>query len=272
MSDDKLRCALVYRMDAGLDATSSTVTMLAKHDHASDYESHGGTLTEGSLYGGKDKGYADAVALVVSNDPPAAGGEPGAIGGFKVVQSDLHQVVYGADSEGLCLAVITGLRYPSRIAIQMLVELYSQYSTEFAAQISTAEKGSLSKKSKPILSTICQKYSSTKDVDKASAITGKIDEVKVQMQDNIAGMLQNMEKTEDISEQADQLNEQASVFKKKSTDLKKTMRCKNLKMTLILVGLVVGILLVILIPVITRARASTGNNNNSSDGGENANP
>lgn len=262
-------------MDAGLDATSSTVTMLAKHDHASDYESHGGTVTEGSLYGGKDKGYADAVALVVSNDPPAAGGEPGAIRGFKVVQSDLHQVVYGADSEGLCLAVITGLRYPSRIAIQMLVELYSQYSTEFAAKISTAEKGSLSKKSKPILSSLCQKYSSTKDVDKASALTGKIDEVKVQMQDNIAGMLQNMEKTEDISEQADQLNEQASVFKKKSTDLKKTMRCKNLKMTLILVGLVVGILLVILIPVITRARASTGNNNNSNNGnsgGENANP
>lgn len=259
MSDDKLRCALVYRIDSGLES-SATVTMLAKHDYAGDYESHAGTVTEGSLYGGKDKGYADAVGMVVSNDPPAQNSDAGTIGGFKVVQSDSHQVVYGADSGGLCLAVITGLRYPSRIAIQMLVELYSDYSTQFASQIQTAEKNSLSKKSKSILSSICKKYSNTQDVDKASAINTKIDEVKIQMQDNIAGMLQNMDKTENIASQADQLNEQATVFKKKSTELKKHMKCKNLKMTLLLVGLIVGILLIVLVPVITRARRNSNEN------------
>jgi len=78
----------------------------------------------------------------------------------------------------------------------------------------------------------------------------------VQMQDNIASMLNNMEKTESISNQADQLNEQATVFKKKSTDLKKQMRCKNLKVTIALVVLVVIILVIVLFPVIKNASKS----------------
>ena len=77
------------------------------------------------------------------------------------------------------------------------------------------------------------------------------------MQDNIASMLSNMEKTEAISDQANQLNEQASVFKKKSGDLKRQMKCKNTKMTLIIVGLIVGILLVVLVPLISKAKKST---------------
>merc|ERR1719512_567144 len=193
--------------------------------------------------------------MVIKNDPPGNG--DGTIGGFKVVQSEVHQVVYGADSDGLCLAVITGLRYPSRIATQMLIELYQDYSTQFGQSIATAEKNSLSNKSKSLLSKMCVKYSDLEKVDKASALAGKIDGVKSQMQDNIASMLTNIEKTESISNQADQLNEQASVFKKKSTDLRKHMRCKNLKVTIILVAVVVIILLVILVPVISKANAAS---------------
>ena len=71
MADNRLRCALVYRLDAG-DETS--VTMLAKYDHASQYEtSPGGS----DLYGGRDKSYADAVGMVIGNDPPGATSEAG---------------------------------------------------------------------------------------------------------------------------------------------------------------------------------------------------
>ena len=70
------------------------------------------------------------------------------------------------------------------------------------------------------------------------------------MQDNIASMLQNMEKTEAISDQANHLNEQASVFKKKSGDLQRRMKCKNMKMT----AIIVGVLLLILVPMITKAK------------------
>lgn len=91
MSDNQLRCALVYRMQAG------STTLLAKFDHAGQYESSGG-----ALYGSRDGSYADAVAQVVENDPPGGLSESGSIGGFKVVQSDQHQVVYGADADGIC--------------------------------------------------------------------------------------------------------------------------------------------------------------------------
>ena len=112
MSDTKLRCALVYRLEStgstgGGDSGTgdgialsnlSNCTLLAKYDHASDYENSGGS----ALYGDREKNYAEAVGMVVGNDPPASVGEEGVLGGFKVVQSDMHQVIYGADSEGLC--------------------------------------------------------------------------------------------------------------------------------------------------------------------------
>lgn len=96
MTDNKLRCAIVYRLEGGGNAIC-----IAKFDHASSYESHGGG-DGASLYGGKGADYAKAVAKVISNDPPGGLAEGGKVGGFKVVQSDAHQVVYGADSDGLC--------------------------------------------------------------------------------------------------------------------------------------------------------------------------
>jgi hypothetical protein len=87
---------MVYRLEGG---GAPNPVCLASYDHANSYESHGGS--EG-LYGGKGGDYAKAVAKVISNDPPGGLAEGGKIGGFKVVQSDQHQVVYGADKDGLC--------------------------------------------------------------------------------------------------------------------------------------------------------------------------
>ena len=121
MSDNRLRCVLVYRLESGSGSGGGSfdadqdgmalsdlsggskvgVTVLAKHDHASQYEATGGA-DSGTLYGGRDKDYAEAVALVIGNDPPAGSSEAGSIGGFKVIQSEMHQVVYGADSDGIC--------------------------------------------------------------------------------------------------------------------------------------------------------------------------
>lgn len=270
MTDNHLRCALAYRIElsgdssrkfgesgdeesgvamSDLSLSSATAVLLAKYDHASQYESGG---AEGSLYGGRDKSYADAIALVIGNDPPSANGD--GIGGFKVVQSEIHQVVYGVDREGLCLAVITGLKYPSRIAIQMLMELYEAFTNKFGLQFKSATPNSLTKKSKPLLSDACKKYDDLNNVDKSANLLAKVEEVKVSMQDNIAAMLVNSEQAEGLAAQSEQLNEQANVFKKKSTQLKKSMWWKNLKMTIILVVLVVGILAVILVPLIMRAR------------------
>mmetsp|Transcript_96875 Transcript_96875/g.145115 ORF Transcript_96875/g.145115 Transcript_96875/m.145115 type:complete len:254 (-) Transcript_96875:90-851(-) len=251
MADNKLRCALVYRIEGG-----AKTVCVAKYDHAGQYETHGGA--ESSLYGGRDKSYADAVAGVISNDPPTGLSQSGQLGGFKVVQSDQHQVIYGADTDGICCAVITGTQYQSRVAIQMLQETYKEFMPKHGSAAKTAAENSLSKKAKSVLSTVCKKYEDPSKVDKTASVLGQVDAVKGQMQDNISNMLKNVDKAESLADKSDQLNEQASVFKKRSTDLKKQMQWKNLKMTLLLGGIVLLILIIVLVPIISKARKAAG--------------
>ena len=101
MADSKLRAVLVYRLDTSSDGTSTSSTMLAKYDYAGDYEAHGGSANE-ALYGARDGNYAEAVSMMISKNLPGALSDPSNIGGFKSIQSETHQVVYGADSSGVC--------------------------------------------------------------------------------------------------------------------------------------------------------------------------
>jgi len=243
---------MVYRLESGGNGLNPIV--LASLDHANTYESHGGAADEKSLYGGKGGDYAKAVSKVIAGDPPGGLAEGGKVGGFKVVQSDQHQVVYGADKDGICYCVITGLGYQSRVAIQFLEELASEFSKTLGEEAKKAKENGLNKKSKTILQAMCKKYEDPTNVDKASKVLNQVDKVKGSMQGNIANMLKNTEQAESLAEKSDQLNEQASVFKKNSKTLKKQMAWKNLKMTLILGGVIAIILIVILVPLIRKMK------------------
>jgi len=252
MTDNKLRCALIYR----LDVEGGNTVCVAKYDYAGQYETHGGA--QSSLYGGKDNAYSDAVSQVISNDRPSGISQPDALGGFKFVQSDEHQVVYGADGGGLCCAVVTGKNYPSRVAIAMLQEMYDKFNEKYGDAAKTAAENSLSKKAKSIMKESCEKYSDPSSVDKTQKVLQQVEAVKGEMQDNIASLLKNTEMAEDMAVKSDQLNEQASVFKKRSTDLKKQMQWKNLKMTIILSCVVVAIILAITLPLVLKGKELIG--------------
>jgi len=103
MADRKLRAVLIYRIDSSSNGATSS-TMLAKYDYAGDYEAHGGSANE-ALYGARDGNYAEAVAMMIAKNLPGALIDPSTIGGFKSVQSETHQVVYGADSSGVCTCI-----------------------------------------------------------------------------------------------------------------------------------------------------------------------
>jgi hypothetical protein len=75
--------------------------------------------------------YAGLVKKMIEDDPPESIFMDGVLGGFKVVQNNNHQVVYGQDSERICCAVVTGLKYKSRVSIQLLNDLYSKFMAEF---------------------------------------------------------------------------------------------------------------------------------------------
>ncbi|CAJ1950140.1 unnamed protein product [Cylindrotheca closterium] len=246
MSESSLRCVLVYRLEK-----AGKAICLAKYDHT--YEASGGAAS------GRDDAFAEAVQGIISNDPPAGISESNKIGGFKVVQSDEHQVTYGCDKDGVCCAVITGNAYQSRVAIGCLNELYTDFMAKFGKDTKSAAANSLSKKSKAIMKAVSSKYEDPSKVDKTAKVLGQVDAVKGQMQSNIANMLKNTEKAESLNEKSNQLNEQASVFKKRSTDLKKQMRWKNLKMTILLALVCIAIACAIIIPLVNKAKAITGN-------------
>merc|ERR1712070_218140 len=168
--------------------------------------------------------------------------------------SDDHQVVYGADRDGLVFAVVTGTQYPSRIAISMLQELYPQFTEQYGNASRTAKENALSKKSKPILKAACAKYEDPASVDKTRRVMDQVDLVKGQMQENIADMLQNQETAEEMAMKSDQLVDQASVFKKRSAELKNQMKWKNVKMTIIFVVFLICVILAITLPLVNRAK------------------
>ena len=99
----------------------------------------------------------------------------------------------------LGLAVITGLKHISRVATQLLVELYIPFSQQFGLQAKAATNNSLSKKAKPMFKSTCEKYADPTKVDKAWSLIDKVDEVKKTKPDNIAVMLKNTENAETIA-------------------------------------------------------------------------
>ena len=81
----------------------------------------------------------------------------------------------------------------------------------------------------PMLQKICAKYDNLAEVDKLASVTRKVESVKLVMQENIDVALQNCVKLESIEKQAEELQQQAGVFKRNANELKNKMWWKNMK-------------------------------------------
>ncbi|CAN0105893.1 unnamed protein product, partial [Phaeothamnion confervicola] len=90
------------------------------------------------------------------------------------------------------------------------------------------------------------RYDDLKNVDKLSSVQGKVEVVKSIMEENISQLLANQEQLDKISQNAENLNEQAKVFQSRSSALRRQMLCKKIKMWCLL-GLVITVVLIIII-------------------------
>lgn len=100
-----------------------------------------------------------------------------------------------------------------------------------------------------MLLKICQKYDNLAEVDKLASVSKKVDSVKLVMQENVDLALQNCVKLESIEKAAEELQQQAGVFKRNANELKNKMWWKNIKMKLI-IGFIILAILGIIIGVI----------------------
>lgn len=86
-------------------------------------------------------------------------------------------------------------------------------------------------------------------MDKLASVSKKVDSVKLVMQENVDLALQNCVKLESIEKAAEELQQQAGVFKRNANELKNKMWWKNIKMKLI-IGFIILAILGIIIGVI----------------------
>lgn len=154
-----------------------------------------------------------------------------------------------ADEKALIYILVTQSKYPQRCAHACLEELQRTFTDKAGDKALTAKDRALDKTCGQLLQKICQKYDDLSQVDKLAAVSAKVESVKLVMQDNVDIALQNCVKLESIEKAAEELQQQAGVFKRNANDLRKKMWWKNLKMKLILGAVILAILLAIIIPV-----------------------
>lgn len=143
---------------------------------------------------------------------------------------------------GLIYILICAPTYKGKCAYLCLEELQKQFTHMVGERAMTAKTESLSAHCRNMMSVLCKKYNNLENVDKLSDIARKVDNVKAVMQDNIDVSLQNCVKLENIERQAEELQLQANVFKKNANELKNKMRCKEIRLKIIMAVLILAVI------------------------------
>jgi hypothetical protein len=143
------------------------------------------------------------------------------------------------DELGLIYILICQQLYPQRCAHACLEELQRTFVAKAGDKATTAKDRALDKTCMTLLQKICVKYDNLEEVDKLHAVYKKVDTVKLVMQDNVDQALQNCVKLENIEKQAEELQQQAGVFKRNANELKKKMWWKNIKVIFIIIIIII---------------------------------
>ncbi|KAJ8608974.1 hypothetical protein CTAYLR_008967 [Chrysophaeum taylorii] len=155
------------------------------------------------------------------------------------------------DDRELIFVVITAYSYPLRHASALLQELRGAVSTktfERLAESPRLAEGSLNPELRPTLMRLCERFDDLKTVDQLHATLGKVESVKVVMQESIELALANCVALESIDQKADELQSQAGMFKTRAKKLRTQMWWKKCKMQLLLTAVIIAVLAVIIIP------------------------
>mmetsp|Transcript_7501 Transcript_7501/g.12837 ORF Transcript_7501/g.12837 Transcript_7501/m.12837 type:complete len:224 (-) Transcript_7501:111-782(-) len=148
--------------------------------------------------------------------------------------------------------VSCAVNYPARTAFQFLQQLKTQFSQACGPSIQTAQEGTLTKNARQLMKDLCTKFDDVRNVDKIASVSDQVNKVKEVMSDNIQIMLQNQDQLEHLNESTEMLERESKAFQKKATTVKRTMWCKNLKMTLIIAAIIIIILVIIIASVIPK--------------------
>ncbi|KAK1413682.1 hypothetical protein QVD17_35458 [Tagetes erecta] len=92
------------------------------------------------------------------------------------------------------------------------------------------------------------------EIDKIAKVKAQVSEVKGVMMENIEKVLDRGEKIELLVDKTDNLRNQANEFKKQGTKMKRKMWIQNMKIKLIVAGIVLVLILVVILSICNNIR------------------
>ena len=159
---------------------------------------------------------------------------------------DVNAFNFTTDNQNRVYIVITATTYPERLAFPMINELLRKFKEANGDRSLHCAEQALSKKCAATFKALCDDYEDPTRKDKVAAVAAQVDDVKLTMHKNIDGMLSNLEKANKIEEDTKRLQDQAKLFDKQARTLKRREQCKNWKLTCIIGGLILLVLIIIL--------------------------
>jgi len=167
---------------------------------------------------------------------------------------DLHvmaDALEGRDDSIIVFFAITDVEIGKAYSIPKLLDEFksSFYAAADPGAIRVAKgKGNLHKLTQPTLKSLMKKYGSSK----IEEVKQQVEAVKDQMRDNVAKTLENVETLEGLETRSEIIDNKAKDFHKNSAQMKSKMRCRYIKMTAMIVGLLAVIILIIALAISRR--------------------
>eukprot|EP01137_Pigoraptor_chileana_P027799 Opistho-2@10815 len=158
---------------------------------------------------------------------------------------DRYLFHYVSDS-GYVYLCMAEEEFGRRVPFAYLQEIKDRFEGAFKGRAATSIAYGLNREFAPVLKQQMEFFSKNPSADKLTQVKQEINQVKDVMVQNIEKVLERGERIELLVDKTENLNEQAVVFKRHSTKLKKKMWWKNVKMMLLL-GFTVAIILTIII-------------------------
>ena len=105
----------------------------------------------------------------------------------------------------------------------------------------------------PTLASTCRRYEDLGEVDKLTAVSLQVEDVKATMEGNINKMLDNAETVGAVEDKAEALRDGAQQFQRRSDNIRRAMWWRLFKIKMIFALLFIVVLGYIFIPIIVKA-------------------
>ncbi|KAH7825532.1 vesicle-associated membrane protein 7G [Monocercomonoides exilis] len=145
----------------------------------------------------------------------------------------------------ICYLCLTEKEFGSREAFAFLSELQRRFTSQYRDGVYSAATNGMREFASQLQQ--CMNEYSTQSINKLKQVQSDVDELRGVVEQNIDKILVRQEKIELLVDQAEQLNQSAAQFKKKSVGLKKAMWYKNIKLWIIIIVIILILIFVIVV-------------------------